>query len=141
MEPTPTPAPQQHPPQPPADSPFMSIISALLFLYVGFWLHLVGISDNQLYNESVTVFVWMARIVGIGLLLVAVLTYARLPLMHTLDLILALLATAGCLITGVIWIACGDTSGYLLLVFGLLNASAARSAWRLWRASRSEPQP
>ena len=47
---------------------FMSLISAGLFLYVGFGLGLEGISDSAIYNGSVTAFVWGARIVGIGLL-------------------------------------------------------------------------
>jgi hypothetical protein len=133
MEPVPTSEPEKRPP-PVAESPLMSIISALLFLYIGFGMGLVGLSDQELYNGSVTAFVWMARIVGIGMLVVAGLTYVRLPFVYALDFILALLATVGCVVTGVIWIVYGDRSGYLLLIFGLLNASAARSAWRLWRA-------
>jgi hypothetical protein len=139
MEPTPTSGPENRPRPPVAESPFMSIISALLFLYIGFWLRPVGMSDEELYDGSVAVFVWMARIVGIGLLVVAGLTYLRLPFVYALDLILALLATVGCVATGVIWLAYGDGSGWLLLIFGLLNASAARAAWRIWRAGRSGP--
>ena len=133
MEPTPTSEPEKRPLPAAADSPFMSIISALLFLYVGFWMGLAGMSDDPLYNGSVTAFVWMARVVGIGMLVVAGLIYLRLPFVYALDLVLALLATAGCVATGVIWIAYGDGSGYLLLIFGLVNASAARAAWRGWR--------
>ena len=139
MEPTPTSEPEKRPLPAAADSPFMSIISALLFLYVGFGMGLVGISGERLYDGSVTAFVWMARIVGIGMLVVAGLTYTRLPFTHVLNFILALLATIGCLATGVIWIAYGDSSGYLLLVFGLVNGSAARSGWRIWQPRRSEP--
>jgi hypothetical protein len=135
MEPTPAREPEHRPP-PVAESPFMSIISALLFLYIGFWLRPVGMSDSELYNGSVTAFVWMARIVGIGLLVVAGLTYARLPSVNGLDFVLASLATAGCVATGAIWIAYGDTMGFLLLIFGVLNGSSARAAWRIWRAGR-----
>ncbi len=133
MEPTPTTEPERQPPPPVVESPFMSIISALLFLYVGFWLKPVGMMEEQFYNDSVTAFVWMARIVGIGLLVVAALTYARQPFVYPLNFIMALLATIGCLATGVIWIAYGDGSGYLIVIFGLVNASATRSAWRIWQ--------
>ena len=133
MEPTPTPEPQRQPPPPVAESPFMSIISALLFLYIGFWLRPVGMTGEQPYDGSVTAFVWMARIVGIGLLVVAALTYARQPFVYPLNFIMALLATIGCLATGVIWIAYGDRDGYLIVIFGLLNGSATRTAWRIWQ--------
>ncbi len=141
MQPTPGSEPERRPRPPVAESPFMSIISALLFLYIGFWMGLVGISGDRLYDGSVTAFVWMARIVGIGMLVVAGLTYARLPLVYPLSFIMALLATIGCLAAGVIWIVYGDSSGYLLLIFGLLNGSAARAAWRIWQPLRSEPRP
>jgi hypothetical protein len=132
MGPTPALEPERQPP-PVAESPFMSIISALLFLYVGFWLRLVGMSDEWLYDGSVTAFVWMARIVGIGLLVVAALTYARQPFVYPLNFVMALLATIGCLATGVIWIAYGDGNGLLIVIFGLVNASATRTGWRIWQ--------
>lgn len=141
MGPTPGPEPEHHPRPPVAESPFMSIISALLFLYIGFGMGLIGISGDRLHDDSVTAFVWMARIVGIGMLVVAGLTYARLPLVYPLNFIMALLATMGCLGVGVIWIAYGDGSGYLLLIFGLLNASATRTAWCIWRPRQTEPRP
>ncbi|MFQ5806924.1 MAG: hypothetical protein ACE5I3_10785 [Phycisphaerae bacterium] len=111
----------------------MSIISALLFLYVGFGLGLVGVSGDPLYDGSVTAFVWMAKVVGIGMLTVAGLTYARLSFACPLNFVMALLATTGCLAAGAIWVAYGDGSGFLILIFALLNGSAARSAWLVWR--------
>ncbi len=141
MEPTPGAEPERRPRPPVAESPFMLIISALLFLYVGFWMGLVGISGDRLYDGSVTAFVWMARVVGIGMLVIAGLTYARLPLVYPLNFIMALLATIGCLATGVIWIVHGNSSGYLLLIFGLVNGSAARAAWCIWQPRRTGPRP
>ena len=128
-----TPAPRERPPRPMAESPFMSIMVALLFLYVGFGVKLIGVSGDPLHDGSVAAFVWMARVVGIGMLAVAGLTYARLPLAYPLSFAAALLATVGCLAAGAIWVAYGDRAGFLILIFGLLNASAARSAWLVWR--------
>jgi hypothetical protein len=41
----------------------------------------------------------------------------------------------------VIWIVHGDGSGYLLLIFGLVNGSAARAAWCIWQPRRTESRP
>jgi len=90
---------------------------------------LVGVSGSPLYDGSVTAFVWVARIVGIGMLVVAGLIVLRLPFAHPLNFLMALLATVGCLAAGAVWLAYGDRSGVLILLFGLLNGSAARSAW------------
>lgn len=118
-----------------AESPLLTLISALLFLYVGFGLGLVGISGDPLYDGSVAALTWGARIVGIGLLVAAALIFARLPGANLLDLILATIAAAGCLMIGAIWMVKGDNQGFLLLIFGLLNGSAARGAWLRWRGT------
>ena len=118
------------------DSILMSLISAGLFLYVGFMLGLVGISGNPIYDGSVAAFTWGARIVGIGLLVVVGLNLVRLPGAAMLDLFLSALAALGCLVVGVIWLAFGDMQGFLLLLFGLLNASAMKAAWTRWRTVR-----
>lgn len=117
--------------RPPGADVFGTLISAALFLYVGFLSGLVGISDSELYNHSVTAFIWGARIVGIGLIIVAVLVHLRLPSADYLDLGLAVLATLLCLIVGFIWLAFDIRQGnaYLLLAFGALNANAVRMAW------------
>jgi len=135
MEPTPTPEPQQRPAQPPADSPFMSIISALIFIWFGFIAPFVAFeNDPPLQKLSITAFNWMARIVGIGLLLVVGLSYARVSLARPLDFFLALLATVGCWGAGLIWLINGyTTTALLILIFGLLNGSATRTAWRIWQ--------
>lgn len=118
-------------------SVFATLISAALFLWVGFGLGLVGVSESAFYNASVTVFVWTARIVGIGLLMVAALVYARVPGALMLDLVMGALAAASCLIVGAIWVAYGTmVNGVLLLIFGAYNANAVRGAWEHWRRAR-----
>lgn len=118
-----------------AEFQFGTVISALLFLYFGFWNpFLVDASESLSQQYSVIAFNWMARIVGIGLLAVAGLSYLRLPFAAALDFFLAVLAAAGCLAAGAIWIFNGYSStGFIVLVFGLWNASAARSSWIYWR--------
>jgi len=114
----------------------MSLISACLFLYVGFGLGLGSVSGNPIYDGSITAFVWGARIVGIGLLVVAGLSYWGGGIAHAADLAVATLAAVGCVAVGVIWLAFGDRDGILVLLFGLLNGSAARAAWLRWRYYR-----
>ena len=118
-------------------SVLLSLVSAGLFLYVGFGMGLVGISDSAVYNGSVTALVWGARVVGIGLLVTTALTYLRVPGAAPIDFLLAALAAAGCLIIGAIWIAFGDMQGILLLLFGALNGSAARASWAHWQHERA----
>lgn len=133
------PTPSRRPPQPAerGGELLLTVVSAALFLYVGFGLGLVGISGDPVYDGSITAFTWGARIVGVGLLLVAALAYFHVPGALLLDFALAALAAAGCLIVRAIWIAFGDLEGVLIVLFGLLNASAARSAWRRWRPDRA----
>lgn len=109
------------------DPPWLMLISAGLFLYVGFMLGLQPLdSAPALYQASVHAFVWMARIVGVGLLLTFFMALAggRYAL---LDRALAAIAAIGCLVCGAVWLLHGDTQGVLLLLFGAFNASGA---WR-----------
>ena len=115
----------------------MTLVSAALFLYVGFGYGLVGVSDSALYNASVTAFTWGARAVGIGLLLVAALTAMRLSFVFAIDLVVSFTAAAGCLIVGVIWILHSDMSGVLLLLFGAFNSTSARNSWVRFRQSQA----
>ena len=116
-----------------SEPPWLTIVSALLFLYVGFWMGLTGISGDPIYDGSITALVWGARIVGIGLLVVAALSYAGLGFTVTLDLVMSAIAALGCLAVGAIWLLYGDMQGVLLLLFGFLNAGALRSAWERWK--------
>jgi hypothetical protein len=116
-----------------AESLLLSLVSAGLFLYVGFVMGLQGMSENAVYNGSVAALTWGARMVGIGLLIATALTFFRVPGAAILDLLLAALATGGCLIIGIIWIVFSDMEGFLLLLFGALNASATRAAWIRWQ--------
>ena len=118
-------------------SPIMTLISAGLFLYVGFIYAPVGISGNALYDGSVTAFTWGARFVGIGLLLVAGLSFTGLSVVFLVDMIVSVVAAAGCVLVGVIWLMHNDMQGVLILLFGVFNSSAAAASWRRWNASRA----
>ena len=133
-EPEPVPYARSRPPTGAGGDIFLSLISAGLFLYIGFGLGLVGISGNALYDGSVAALVWGSRVVGFGILVATAMTYFRVPGAALLDFLLAVAAATGCLAIGVIWMAFSDWQGFLLLLFGLLNASAARGAWQRWRA-------
>lgn len=114
----------------------MSLVSAGLFLYVGFGLGLEGISGEAVYDGSVAALTWGARIVGIGILLALGLSFVRVPGAAVLDLLLAALATLLCAGVGVIWLVFGDGQGILLLLFALLNGASTRDAWLRWRRTR-----
>jgi hypothetical protein len=140
MSEPPKPQPAGQPPVPSIDSPFMSLISACLFLFIGFGVAWVRNTGHPIQDVSMLVFVWGARIVGIGLLLVAGLSYFGLGIASVLDLVLAGLAAVGCIVVGVTWLAFGDHfGGGLLVLFGLVNGSAARAAWFRWRQYRAAP--
>ena len=115
----------------------LSLVSAALFLYVGFGMGLVGVSGDALYDGSVAALVWGSRVVGIAILLAVAMSYFNVPGAALLDLALAVVAAAGCLAIGVIWMVYQDAQGFLLLLFGLLNASAVRAAWQRWHGSRA----
>ncbi len=115
-------------------SAIWSLVAALLFLYVGFGLGLVGVSGNAIYDGSVTALVWGARIVGIGLLVVAGLDLAKVGFAAALDAMLAGVATVLCLGVGAVWLVYGDMQGVLLIIFGIVNGSSARNAWSRWSA-------
>jgi hypothetical protein len=116
------------------ESPLLTVVVALLFLYLGFFAPFMPYdNDPALQKISIHAFNWMARIVGFGLLLVAALSYARVALAVPLNFVLALLAAAGCLGAGAVWMANGYSTGFLILIFGVLNAYAARGAWVVWR--------
>jgi hypothetical protein len=122
------------PPMPRGEFPMITLVSALIFLYVGFGMAMTGISGNSIYDGSVSGFTLMAKIVGIGLLVVAGLEFFGSRLAIGLDAIVSILAAAGCLLVGAIWIAFSDMQGILIGAFGLLNSNAAVQACRRWRA-------
>jgi hypothetical protein len=116
------------------ESPFWTIIAALIFLYLGFFAPFVAWEDDPAIQKlAVQAFNWMARIVGIGLLVAAALAYGQIAFAHPLNFLLALIAAIGCLGAGAIWMANGYNTGFLILILGVLNGSAARSAWLTWR--------
>lgn len=134
----PEPLPQARP-QPPRQEAgrgrdvMLSLLSAGLFLYVGFFLGLEGVSGDPVYDGSVAVLTWGARLVGIGILATIGMTYLHVPGVAAVDFLLALLATLLCACVGAVWLAYGDGQGLLLLLFALLNGSATRAAWTRWR--------
>lgn len=136
MASSPQSAPPQYPPAaspggaPRSESPFLTLITAGLFLYVGFVLGLTSNYGHALYDGSVLALVWIARVVGIGLLAVAGLTWIGVRWADPLSFALSVIAAVGCLAVGAIWIAFGDTQGWLVLLFGALNAGAAWSGAR-----------
>jgi hypothetical protein len=130
-------APRPKSPAASAQDFFMTLVSAGLFLYVGFVLSYSANTPDAVYNRSVAAFTWGARFIGIAILVVAGLSYARLPGVVILDLFVAGVATALCAVVGVIWIVKGDMEGVLLLLFALLNGNATRSAWARWQALRA----
>lgn len=125
-----------------AGSPLFSLIAAGLFLYVGFGLGLVGAAQPDkypLYHASIVAFVWMARIVGIGLGLLALAEFAGLRGAALLDALLAGVAALVCAAVGAIWIAHSETQGWLLVIFALVNGAASRDAWRRSRTHAAPP--
>jgi hypothetical protein len=156
-------APDPLPPAPPVNPPpyrdtpalggdvFMTLISAGLFLYVGFGLALTGISGSPLYDGSVACLTWGARGIGLALLIVAALRalahFGVLAQRHILasrgvdllDLALAAAATLLCAGVGLIWLRFADTTGILLLIFALLNGNTTRAAWSRWQATQPAP--
>jgi hypothetical protein len=112
-----------------ASDAIFALVSAGLFLYVGFGLGLRVISDDALYNQSVTALVWGARIIGLALLAMALATFVGARVPAAADFAVSLAATALCLGIGVFWAYHDDRQGYLLALFGLVNAIGARQAW------------
>lgn len=108
---------------------FVTLISAAIFLYVGFVMSFSPAdSAPAAYRLATYAFTWMAKLVGVGLLVVAVIEFAGVQVARILDCGLAAIAAVICLITGGIWVFYGDNDGFWLLLFGLINGSAARSA-------------
>lgn len=107
------------------ETPLSLLISGLIFLYVGFGMNMRGVSGNALYDGSVSTFTWMSKLLGILFVAAWGLSLMKVPVALGVDL-LSLLAAVGCLVIGGMWLYFGDSQGILLLIFGLINASAAR---------------
>ena len=121
-------------PSPPRESPFWALVSAALFLYMGFVLVPEGISGDAVYDTSVSAFVWMARVAGIALLVVAALAFIRHRLAIWAALVVDAFATVTCWIPGLIWLTRGaDAFALLIVLFGLVHAGAAGNSWVAWR--------
>lgn len=107
-------------------SPFMTIVSACLFLWVGFFMAWGPPSEHPVFDASVPVWIWGTRSIGIGLLAVAALAYLRMPFVIILDAIVSIAAALLCLGVGGIWLYFGyHYEGFLIFMFGLFNSRAA----------------
>ncbi len=131
-EPEPRPEPRANTPAEGGRDLFLSVISAALFLYVGFVLAPAGISGNVLYDGSCSVLTWGARAIGIGILITAAMALLHVTGTALFDFVLAALATVLCAAVGLVWLANNDMEGVLLLLFAALNGSATRGAWLRW---------
>lgn len=108
----------------------ITFVSAAIFLYFGFYNSYYPLSTAPpLYALSVHGFTWMARTVGIGLLVVAGLSLAKMPSAELVNLVVSVIAAVGCLAIGVVWMVHNDGQWIFLLLFGLLNLSAVRASW------------
>lgn len=132
----PQPMPYAPPPRrrrSPGGEILISLVSAGLFLYVGYGLGLRPTEGAEpLYAASVRALVWGARLVGFAILAVMVLSQLRVPGTALIDLLIAVLATGLCAVVGLIWVVHHDMDGFLLLLFALLNGSATKAAWLRW---------
>lgn len=111
------------------ESPFMTVVSACLFIWVGFFMSWGPPSEHPVFDASVPVWVWGTRSIGIGLLVVAALAYLRVPFVVVLDAIVSVAAALVCLGVGAIWLYFGyRTEGFMIFIFGLFNSRAAWAA-------------
>ncbi|MBI5865476.1 MAG: hypothetical protein HZB38_13405 [Planctomycetes bacterium] len=117
--------------------PIITIVCAGLFLYVGFETSFVTPKEEPLVAFVGTVFPWLAKIVGFGLLVVALAEFRSLRFAAPLGCFLAALATLATLGAGLIWITNGYSDGWLYILFGLLNASATRSSFLAWKGDHA----
>ena len=93
------------------NSPIGALISALVFLYVGYGLAYEGRSGDALYDGSVAALTWGARGIGIALLAVAGLQLAQLAFASMVDAIVTGLAALLCLGVGLVWLMYSDMQG------------------------------
>jgi hypothetical protein len=112
-------------------------IVAVLMLYFGWGVGLVGISDNAFYNTTVDIFYWMLKIGGICLLAAAILCFAGLRIGLLLDAVVSA-------VCGLIMVSCsaywlideGVNLQYVLYVlFGVMFLNAARRSWSSYTAT------
>ena len=129
---------RRQPPPVANESPLQGIIAAGVFLFLGFYLAGEG-SGPPYYVFAVKVFPWAAKILGFGLLITTALAYFRVAGGALLHMLMTGAAALICLVVGLIWLISGDILGVLLLVFGLVDAAAARNMYSAWRASQPEP--
>jgi len=127
------------PPRRGDDSFFWTVVSGLIFLYYGFYAPFIPPADPPVVTYAVIGFTWMARIVGVGMILVAILQKSGLPGASLINMVAAVLAALGCVVAGSILFMHQYTHpGFLMLAFGLLNIGSARAAIASWRYSNRQ---
>jgi len=124
---------------------FSALVAGVLMILVGFWMGLQGVSQSEVYNTSVTAFVWLMRVGGISMLLVALLAFVGWERVLALDAVLATVIGAGMALVALLWLANSDLiNGVLILVFGGLFVRSGTQSWQAFRSlglTSSEPVP
>jgi hypothetical protein len=114
---------------------FSALVAGVLMVLVGFPMGLQGTSRSEVYNTSVTAFVWLMRGGGISMLLVAVLAFVGWERVLALDAVLATVIGAGMAIVALLWLANSDlVSGVLILVFGGMFVRSGIQSWQAFRS-------
>lgn len=111
------------------DLAFFPLVAGGVFLYYGFKL-LPGDNGVAAYDFAIDLFRWMARIVGVGLVMVAALAFMKQPAARILDIVISVIAFVGCIVVGGIWLAYGDNDGILILLLAAVNGWSAKAAWQ-----------
>ncbi len=114
---------------------FLATICGLIFLYTA-WIHRADVplgTPSTAYAASLPVFPWLAGACGAGLLIAAGLGAIRSRAAIVVEFAAALLATLTALVIGLIWTKEGDSEGFLLLIFAVINGHAALTCYRIWR--------
>lgn len=119
------------------DNAMYAGFAALLMLYYGFHVGLVGYSDSAIYNTSVSICDWTMKIGGIALAAIAVGGAAGIAEVLAVDAVVSLVIGASFLFCGLIWLLTqGDWEGLLFIVFGGMFLNAARGCWNSFRGGR-----
>lgn len=113
------------------DSPFMTLLVAAFFLWLGFYRYVDVVSevDNSWHQRSIDAAMWTFRGFGIALLLLALLGFARIHARVYLRLLIEALGAIAFIAIGATWLVFSDMNGILALIVGLFEANAAKRTW------------
>jgi len=118
-----------------ATSAFIAGVLMLLFGYYLYSGNYRGVTDSQVYNASVVVFVWTLLVGGAAMLLSAVLCLLQSRWALLFDAVATGSIGALLLVIGVIQITSGgaDLNTILMLVFGVMFLRSASISWGGYR--------